>query len=82
MPLTRDQRTVADSPQHLAKRGPVLHVFIADVIGIAAGKQRSSSRVALRGVVKLCESKPVLRQHVDIGRGQIRGIAVTDIVET
>ena len=89
MPLARHRGEVARRPQHLtdghagvieptaiARHTFVIrHVTDPCLMRIQTGEQRGACGAAAAGVVELGEAKPVLRERIEVRRGNLRAIA-------
>ena len=75
MPLTCNEGTVSNGPQHFPEGGSVFHVVVPNGIGVVAGEQLCPGGVTLGGVVELGETQPALGQPVEVGSLDFPAIA-------
>ena len=75
MPLSGNERAVSNGSEHFSKSGAMLHVVVANRVGVVAGEQLGSCGVALCGVVELGEAQPVLGQLIEVGGLDLPAIA-------
>ena len=75
MPLTCNEGTVSNGPQHFPEGGSVFHVVVSNGIGVVAGEQFCPGGVTLGGVVELGETQPALGQPVEVGSLDFPAIA-------
>ena len=67
MPLSGNERAVANGPKNLPEGCSVLHMIVPNRVRVVAGEKFGPCGVALCGVVELGEAQTVLGELVEIG---------------